>query len=364
MKGKPRLGHNISLSSMVYWLISALVILTTMAHAETPIPENLRPPVTEGIWIRPAGGPCIPVYGHKDGIRIGIQPTRRPRGIVRVYAPYVLPGQQYPAVNFIAVEPIVRGWRSLSELEHSALDDTRGKRIWFTDVRHACPPPLHAWQSSRGRLGTLMVAGKKVETLAVYLNVEKLDNGAQPVIQVMFRSDRPNEVGFKVYAAKDSAPMESCVITATMGNFSRTRLLWLKDEVIDSRKVWPDYIGTDFVGTDEIPGNRMLSSKDGTLTAAISPSESDLSDVSMPPGGWGFHGKVSTQYWRKYPGTAQKDLRVKVNGRASYYGGHTPIPGGIAFENFELIETFTPGIESWFGITLKTPQEMGWKGNG
>ena len=364
MKGNPRFGPNTDLTSMWYFkvslLLSALIMLSTMAHAETPIPENLLPPATDGIWIRPAAGDCIPIYGFKDGIRLGIQPARRPRGIVRIYAPYVLPEQQYPAVNFMAIEPIVNGWRSLSEIEHSALDDTRGKRIWFTDLRHPDPPPLPAWNSSRGRLGTLMVGGKKVETLTVYLNVEKLDNGAQPIVQVMFRSDRPNEVGFKVYAAKDSAPMESCVITATMGNYSRTRLLWLKDEVMDSRKLWPDYKGNEFVGTDEIPASRMLRSKDGTLTVAISPSESDLSDVSMPPSGWPFHGKVSTQYWRKYPGTAQKDLRVKVNGRASYYGGHAPIPGGVAFENFELIEGFKAGVESWFGISLKTPEEMGW----
>ena len=350
---------------MWYFKVSLLLMmLMTAAHAETPVPENLLPPVTDGIWIRPAaGGPCTPIYGFKDGIRIGVEPGNRPRGIIRVYAPYVIGGDH--RVNFLAIEPIVGGRRSLSELEHSALDDTRGKRIWFTDVRHPSPPPLPEWSSSRGRLGTLMVGGKKIETLTVYLNVEKLDNGAQPIIQVMFRSDRPNEVGFKVYAAKDSAKMESCVITATMGNYSRTRLLWLKDEVLDSRKIWPDYTGNDFVWTDEIPARRMFKDKDGTLTIAISPSESDVSDVSMPPGGWRFDGKVSTQYWRKYPGTAQKDLRVKVNGRATYWGSHAPIPGGVAFENFELIESFKPGIESWFGITLKTPTEMGWpKGMG
>ena len=335
----------------VGWLISALIMLAAITHAEIPIPENLLPPVEEGIWIRPAAGPCIPIYGFKDGIRLGIEPGNRPRGIIRIYAPYVLPDR---AVNYMAIEPIVNGWRSLSEIEHSALDDSRGKRIWFTDGLGEAP--CLTWNSSRGKLGTLMVGGKKIETLTVYLNVEKLDNGAQPIIKVMFRSDRRNEVGFKVYAAKDTAKMESCVITATMGNFSRTRLLWLRNEVLDSRKIWPDFQGNDFAWTDEIPAERMLRSKDGTLTVAISPNESDLSDVSIPPGGWSFRGKVSTQYWRKYPGTAQKDLRVKVNGRATYWGSHAPIPGGVAFENFELIESFKPGIESWFGITLKTPR--------
>ena len=52
--------------------------------------------------------------------------------------------------------------------------------------------------------------------------------------------------------------------------------------------------------------------------------------------------------------------RVRVNGRATYWGSHAPIPGGVAFENFELIQRFTSGEESWFGVTLKTPREMGW----
>ena len=51
---------------------------------------------------------------------------------------------------------------------------------------------------------------------------------------------------------------------------------------------------------------------------------------------------------------------VRVNGRAAYWGTLAPIPGGVAFENFELIERYEPGVESAFGVTLKTPKEMGW----
>ncbi len=36
------------------------------------------------------------------------------------------------------------------------------------------------------------------------------------------------------------------------------------------------------------------------------------------------------------------------------------IPGDVAYDNFELIEKFEPGTELWFGVTLKTPREMGW----
>jgi len=347
-------------------LLVALLMCAGRADSEQAKhpPADLKPPVEDGIWLRPSpDGPAEPVIGLRDGLRIALWPAARgPRGLIRICTPYVFPDQSRSLINFIAVEPIVGDWRSLSELEHSSLDDRQGLRMWLSDTsdpsdRSDRPP----WNPSRGKTSKIKARGKYVEVLTVFLNIEKLDNGAQPVIQVTFRSDRPNEVGFKVFAAKDSAKMESCVLSATMGNYARTRLLWLKDEVVDSRKVWPDYSGNDFVGTDDFPLKRIRRDKDGSLIAAITPNEKDPASAQMPPGGWPFLGKVATQYWRKYPGTAKLDLRVRVNGRAAYWGSHAPIPGGVAFENFEFIQSFTPGEESWFGVTLKTPYQMGWK---
>ena len=344
-------------------IILAMVTVTLTSEAfagqaEKPVPQDLRPPIEDGVWVRPsADAPAEPIIGFKDGIRIGLWPTRGPRGVIRIYAPYVLPAKKYPVVNFIAVEPIVAGRRSYSELERSKLDERRGLRMWLSDTSDESP--ALSWNPSRGKTGKVKVGGKEIETLSVALNVEKFDNGAHPTILVTFRADRPNEVGFKVCAAKDSAPMESCVLTATMGNYSRTRLLWLKDEVVDSRKLWPDFTGDGFCEPHEFPLERIRRAADGTLTVAITPSESDLSAASMPPGGWSFAGKVAAQYWRKYPGTAKPDLRARVNGRARYWGTGVEIPGGVAYENFELIEKFEPGTELWFGVSLKTPKEMG-----
>jgi hypothetical protein len=327
------------------------------------IPTDLKPPAEDGIWFRPAtGGPAEPTIGFKQGIRIGLWPAPRgPRGIIRIYAPYVLPTREHPLINFIAIEPIVNGRRSLSELEHSAADDARGKRMWFTDEVSESSTPGQPWDCPKGKLDKIHIGGKDVRTLSIAVNIEKLDNGAQPVVLATFREDRPNEVSFKVYSTKAGAAMESCVLTATMGNFSRTRLLWLADEVIDSRKLWPGYTGTDFVWTDEYPMDRVRRDRDGTFTVAITPNETDLSAAKMPLGGWTFDGLVSTQYWRKYPGTVKPPLRVRVNGRAVYYGGSTEIPGGVAFENFEIIENYEPGVQSTFGATLQTPTTMGWK---
>ena len=327
------------------------------------IPSKLNPPVTEGIWIRPSKtGPAEPVIGFKDGIRIGLWPTPHgPRGVIRVYSPYVCPGVDYPKINFIAVEPIVGDWRSLSELEHSKLDDRRGLRMWLSDKLGTGDGPALPWNPSRGRLSRIRVGDKWVQTLTVFLHIEPLDNKAHPIVKIAFRADRPNEVGFSSYAAGDSAEMTSCVLSSTMGNFSRCRLLWLADEVIDSREVWPGHEGHDFFWTQDIPADRMRVEPDGTKIVAITPSEESLASDEIPHDFWQFPGKVATQYWRKYPGTTNKNLRVRVNGRANYYGTPTPIPGGVAYENFEIIEDFKPGTEQWFGVTLLRPREMGWK---
>ncbi len=332
------------------------------SDAKTAVPENMHVAVDDGIWLRPAeSSPAEPVIGFKDGIRVALWPAvRGPRGLFRICAPYVFPDQNRTLVNFIAVEPIVGDWRGLSELEHSKLDDMQGKRMWFTDEVSDSPKPALPWQTPRGKLGKIKVDGKDVETLSIVANVEAFDNGAKPIVQITFRADRPNEISFKSFAAKDSAEMKYCVLTATMGNFCRTRLLWLKDEVLDSTRIWPDYKGDGFVGTGDIPLHRLMKDKDGVI-AAITPNETDLSKADMPPGGWVCNAKIATQYWRKYPGKISPDLKVRVNGRASYWGNHVPIPGGVAFENFEMLEPFTPAQEFAFGVTLKPPKQIGWK---
>lgn len=353
-----------SLKHVTILLIALL--LSTMTESVAPTqqlkPAYMRPPGVEGMWIRPQDGPAEPVIGFKDGIRIALWPALGgPRGIIRVCAPYVFPGQTRSLINFIAVEPIVGEDRGYSELEMSVLDQAHGKRMWFSDEVSEAPTPAYSWRGARGKIGKIKVGGKEIETLTIVINVEKFDNGAHPIVQTTFRADRPNEVALKTFAAKDSAPMESCVLTATMGNYARTRLLWLRDEILDSRKVWPGYDGHDFAWTGDIPAERLRREKDGTLTAAITPSEKDPASVEFEPKWWAFSGKVATQYWRKYPGAAKTDLKIRVNGRAIYYGTQTHIPGGVAYENFEMIEPFVPGSEVSFGVTLKTPEQLGWK---
>ncbi len=43
-------------------------------------------------------------------------------------------------------------------------------------------------------------------------------------------------------------------------------------------------------------------------------------------------------------------LHVRVNGRAKYWASKSPIPGGVSFENFEMVDEFKSGQEFWFGV--------------
>src|SRR5205807_727882 len=126
--------------------------------------------------------------------------------------------------------------RGLSELEPSKLDRTPGKAMWTGDVMEDDPKPRPPWQPAPGK----RFQSEGAEALTFFLFVEPFNNGARPVVQVTLRQDRPHEVGLKVFAGKGSAPMRACVLTATMGNYARLRLLWLKNEVAKSTLVWKE----------------------------------------------------------------------------------------------------------------------------
>ena len=56
---------------------------------------------------------------------------------------------------------------------------------------------------------------------------------------------------------------------------------------------------------------------------------------------WRFVGRRAVQTWRvDHP---HADLEVLVNGRWSYWASSSPIPGGVAFENFEVSQPFRQG---------------------
>ena len=75
-------------------------------------------------------------------------------------------------------------------------------------------------------------------------------------------------------------------------------------------------------------------------------------------GGERFEGKPATQYWLT---AAVKGLVVRVNARRVYWGDKGAIPGGPAFENFELVAPFSAGQEFVFGATPDPPEKLGLK---
>ena len=62
-------------------------------------------------------------------------------------------------------------------------------------------------------------------------------------------------------------------------------------------------------------------------------------------------GRRAVQYWRCE--SPQEDLYVRVNGRTKYWASRSPIPGGVSFENFEMVAPFRNGQQFWFGVKLQ-----------
>lgn len=297
-------------------------------------------------WVRGGTDGEQPMWGVAGGLQFAISPASRgPRGLIRVLYP-TLPGGVYDLVNFIAVEPVVRGKRGLSELERSRLDGVAGKRLWVA-------PERIKGDLSRDREGN--------EKLTVRIQVEAFENGARLSLLVEQRSDRPDEMAITIQAEADSAPMEYCILTATMGNRARARLLWLKDECVSSLTLYPDYRGTEFAPHTIYALSKLTVTRQGELMAAITTDEHRPADVHPFPGTrrWYYGGFPVTQFWKKRKEGWRDDVHLAVNGRYAYWQTRQPIPGGVSFENFELRERFYAGQQCIFGITGRTPAELG-----
>ena len=325
--------------------------------AETAAWQQMALPVKEGRWLRPAAdGPAVPAWGHADGLRVGLWPAPGPRGLLRIYAPY-LGHPDGRMINYIAVEPIVEGKtaRGLSELEKSSLDGLPGKRFWSADAP-ADPTPRLPERPSRGEVAT----EGGVEILRVWILVEPFENGTQPCLRLTFRADRPYEAGLAAFAQPKSRPMSACILTATMGNYARLRRLYLANRIVTAADLWPKFDGKDFAPHARFDLADLFRTREGYALVAATTDEKQPDRAEYAPNtgpGWKYQGAPATQYWRCE--TPVPRLAVQVNGRSVYWASRTPIPGGVAFENFEMVAPFREGQEFWFGVTTRTPQELG-----
>ncbi|MFP3813582.1 hypothetical protein, partial [Bacillus sp. SIMBA_005] len=85
----------------------------------------------------------------------------------------------------------------------------RGKRLWSAEEadaveRAAGDPP------ARGVVET----ADGIETLTVWIGVERFDNGADVRVRVRFFADRPHEVEVAGYANAASVPLSHLILTA------------------------------------------------------------------------------------------------------------------------------------------------------
>lgn len=130
-------------------------------------------------WTRAGINTEEPRWGIKGELEIGLwsQGDRQgPRGLIRLYYPIGAAEGGSTRVNFIAVEPVVKGRKGYSELEESAHDGKPGKRFWALDeLLTADSPPLDALGLKPGVLST---SASGVEQLAITIRVEPFRNGA------------------------------------------------------------------------------------------------------------------------------------------------------------------------------------------
>ncbi|GAB3424367.1 hypothetical protein GCM10027516_24640 [Niabella aquatica] len=315
--------------------------------------KALAPPKTGSLWLQPAQGvPAQPVWGHAKGIQVGLSPMPGPRGLLRIYTPY-LGHQAGNVMNFIAFEPIAKGDvnRGLSELEMSKLDNTRGKRFWSAnDSLGATPAPENLPAS-----GTI----EKIngyETLTVFVFSEEFENGAKVYTRLRFYENQPYEVEITTYTSAGSKELTNFIVTATMGNYARLRKVYLKSEAIVSGKLWPDYTGDAFTPHAHFPASDFVTDKKGCAWFIAAPDEKDPAKAVYVAGTrdhWKYYGKKATQYW--YSKHTDKNLEGLVNGRYTYWASRSPIPGGISFENFELKAPFKQGNTFVFGVSPLAP---------
>lgn len=327
------------------------VCLAAMAQAE------------DSQWVRPTKPDDPLVWGRRDGIVFGLASPggiKGPRGLIRIgIFTAGLAGPQL--LNYIAVEPIVQGAgdrfdrMAFSELEMSEMDPgQRGKRMWVA------PSSAADKNAASGMLETLHVGEATVERLSVRIDVEKFTaNGAHVYLIASIDSDHPGELRLSTFAEKDSPPIEELTVTATMGNFERLRLLWLKDHVEDSRKLFGSYTGEEFIEGEAYPLGDMLRSGQGDAIVFCTSSEHDpRSSPGNDTAHWVYPLPKLTQYWRVPGHDVQPDLRTRVNARRVYWASTAPVLGGIAFENFEVRQRFVPGQSFIFGLTSQEPWQF------
>jgi hypothetical protein len=339
--------------------------------------QDLMAQSPEISWIRPANAKSPATWGIRNGIVFSIWPTGLeggkediggPRGLIRIG--YENSGKIY-LINFLAIEPMVNGEIEYSEISPSVIDNQWGKLMWAgengTDMAY--------FQGAKTR-GILLHPDSlhiKVEELSVYIFLEKFRNGAHPYLRLSIRNDNPGELGIEIFNHNGSSLMQRCAVSATMGNYSRLRNIYLKHKVLRTRELYKGYDEIDFIEKESYSAAKLWKAANGDLVA-IAESDEDFKSLSSWPQeqnyldrlGWRYRPNLKlSQYWRKDGSKYDHSLVLRVNGRSKYWSlgsrnkqDYVNIPGGPSFENFELRENYYSGQKFYYGITKKTAQQF------
>ena len=191
-------------------------------------------------------------------------------------------------------------------------------------------------------------------------SVETFDNGADIYVRTKFTEGKPYEFELTTYTTEESDELNRFILTATMGNKARLRTLHLADgKTKEAGQLWPSYKDSNFTEHNHTPVAEMIKDKNGGVWFIASPDEKDPTKAVYAEDThthWKYTGKKATQYW--YCSNPSNELEGVVNGRYTYWASKSPIPGGIAYENFELTEPFQSGQSYIFGITPLSPEEL------
>ena len=347
---------------IIVFLILIIFILFKINH-KLPNQNNLNPDTEK--WFLPEDFNSQPAWGIKNGIIFSVWPADLggigggkggPRGLFRIHKHG---DEGLGWVNFIAVGPITTDLKiGFSELEKSSVDGKSGKYFtpysqeYLTKSEQMIELKL---SNNFNDIAYFTYPEKGVEQLNVLFEIEKFDNGAHVYITASIRDDKPDEIEFTTYAHEDSVNLKLSAVGSTAGNFNHLRLLWLDEKVVDSRELYSDYTGFNFAPIKIFKYNELQKDSEGSIIVALTRNSDDVEDYFNNY----FTKYKLTQYYKKYSGHYSSNAFATVNGRYVFWKTTTQVPGGIAYENFELDDEFYSGQKIWFGATEKTPVELG-----
>lgn len=304
-------------------------------------------------WIMPDSDEDMPVWGIKKGIVLGIYPSRLsfgdisggPRGLFRVGFES---NGTLRFVNFMAVHPVNESKGKFvsagSELEKSPSDNRRGIRFYPYPVDYLQNPKrYHSTPSIDLAAEILKEDGRQI--LQWGIKTEAFENGVEAFFVFRIDEHRFNEIQIESYILKGEKKVKYLVLSATFGNITRLRNLYLKDEIVFAPELYKGKYGKGFAPRKFFDLEHWPVDSEGDSLFIAGPDEYQPWKVKPYP-----HKQKLLQYFRKEKGATVSDIRGLVNGREKYWHSIKTIPGGVAFENFAIVERFYQGQRFSFGI--------------